>query len=103
MTDGTQSQTQQQSENRPWLYKKWQSWNPGWRPKGSISIKTYLQNKFNAMTDEEREEFLEWVNKIDMWRMVEGMPSTHADITSKWKQIIGNTIIFKDFSDEASD
>lgn len=98
MNDGTQSNTQEQTENsRPWLYKKGQSWNPWGRPKGSISLKTYLKNKFDAMTDEEREEFLEWVNKIDIWRMVEGMPSTHADITSKGKQITGNAIIFKQF------
>lgn len=86
MTDGTQSQTAEQKENsnseKPWLYKKWQSWNPSWRPKGSISLKTYLKNKFDTMTPEEREEFFEWMNKIDLWRMVEWMPHATQDITS---------------------
>lgn len=82
MTDGTHTETGKQSENRPWLYKKWQSWNLSWRPKGSVSLKTYLNKKFREMSDDEREAFLEWVNKIDIWRMVEWMPHSTQDITS---------------------
>lgn len=66
--------TQEQKNNRPWLYKKGQSGNPGGRPKGSISMKTWLANKLAAMTEEEREEFISGMNKIDLLKMAEGNP-----------------------------
>lgn len=104
MTDGTQSNTQEQTENsRPWLYKKGQSWNPWGRPKGSISLKTYLRNKFDAMTDDEREAFFEWMNKIDLWKMVEGMPQASTDITSKGESIQPLLVKFLDDGNNGKD
>jgi hypothetical protein len=47
----------------PHVYKKGQSGNPGGRPVGAVSMKTYVKNKLSSMTDEEREEFLEGVDK----------------------------------------
>ena len=101
MTDGTQSQPQEQAENRRYanLYKKWQSGNPGGRPKGSISIKTYLKNKFEKMTDEEREEFLEWMPKLDIWRMIEWMPHSTTDITSNGESLQPVLVKFIDAKD----
>jgi hypothetical protein len=81
-------ETQEQTNNKPWLYKKGQSGNPGGRPKGSKSIKTYLQEKFNSMTDEERETFLEGLPKDIIWKMAEGNPSTNTDITSQGEKIV---------------
>ncbi len=83
-----ETNTQEQTNNRPWLYKKGQSGNPGGRPKGSISLKTWLRNKFATMTDEEREEFFEGMNKIDLFKMAEGNPETKSDITSNGKTIV---------------
>src|ERR1700740_1599123 len=72
---------QDQENNRPssW-YKKGQSGNPGGRPKGSISMKQYVKNKLASMTEEEREEYLEGVDKRIIWEMAEG--KAQNDITS---------------------
>lgn len=65
-------ESQEQTNSRPWLYKKGQSGNPGGRRKGSISMKTYVRNKLLAMTDEEREVFLEGIDKKVLWELAEG-------------------------------
>lgn len=83
-----EDETQKQSENRPWLYKKGQSGNPGGRPKGSKSLKTWLKERFETMTDEEREEFFNGMNKIDLFKMAEGNPESKTDITSAGQPII---------------
>jgi len=53
-------------------FKPGQSGNPGGRPKDSL--KAYLREKFIAMTDEEKEEFLKTVKPEFRWRMAEGNP-----------------------------
>ena len=47
--------TDNQTNNRPWLFKKGQSGNPAGRPPGK-SLKEYARAMLAAMTDEEREE-----------------------------------------------
>ena len=81
-------ETDEQTNNRPWLYKKGQSGNPGGRPKGSKSLKTYLKERFETMTDEEREEFFDGMNKFDLFKMAEGSPATNTDITSGGEKIV---------------
>ena len=71
----------EQKDNRPWLYKKGQSGNPNGRPKGSISMKTYIKNKLATMTDEEREIFLEGIDKKILWEMGEGKAEAKAEVT----------------------
>lgn len=82
-------ETQEQKNNRPWLYKKGQSGNPGGRPKGSKSMKTYVKEKLASMTEEEREEYLEGIDKKTIWEMSEGKPKqdVEADITLTSKVI----------------
>lgn len=71
----------EQKDNRPWLYKKGQSGNPNGRPKGSVSMKTYIKNKLATMTDEERETFLEGIDKKILWEMGEGKAEAKAEVT----------------------
>lgn len=70
----------EQTNSRPWLYKKGQSGNPSGRPKGSKTLKTYIKEKFEKMTDEEREVFLEGLDKKTLWEMGEGKPKQDMDI-----------------------
>lgn len=73
-----EEESAEQTNNRPWLYKKGQSGNPSGRPKGSISMKTWLSNKLSTMDEEEREDFIEGINKIDLFKMAEGNPESKS-------------------------
>lgn len=80
-----------QSNSRPWLYKKGQSGNPSGKPKGTISLKTWVKNKIQTMSEEEREEFLEGMDKKEIWKMAEGLPQ--QDITSAGEAIIPKPLL----------
>lgn len=72
-------ESQDQTNNRPWLFKKGQSGNPGGRPKGSKSLKTYAREMIEGMTDEERQDFLDGLPKHLIWEMAEGKAQTNID------------------------
>jgi hypothetical protein len=75
--------TEKQTNSRPWLYKKGQSGNPNGRPKGSISMKQYVKNKLAAMTEEEREVYLEGVDKKIIWEMAEGKAKQDVEVSGE--------------------
>lgn len=76
----------EQSNNRPWLFKKGQSGNPKGRPPGK-SLKERAKHMLNSMTEEEEQDFFDGLPKIEVWKMAEGNPETKTDITSKGEQI----------------
>lgn len=73
-------ETAEQTNSRPWLYKKGQSGNPSGRPKGSKTLKTYIKEKFEKMTEEERETFLEGLDKKTLWEMGEGKAKQDVEV-----------------------
>jgi hypothetical protein len=73
-----------QTNNRPWLWKKGQSGNLKGRPKGK-TMKEYIKEYLACMTEEERQEFLNGIPKEIIWKMAEGNPQD--DITSGGEKI----------------
>lgn len=59
---------------KPWQFKPGVDWkgNAGGRPKGSKSLKTYVQEMLRDMTDEEKLKYLKGLDKEKMWEMGEG-------------------------------
>ena len=86
-----EGKTEEQTNNRPWLYKKGQSGNPGGRPKGSKSLKQWIKERMEVMTDEEREDFMNGLNKDIIWKMAEGNPQ--SDLTSGGEKILPSPIL----------
>lgn len=87
---GEQNKNSPASHLRPWQYKKGQSGNPSGRPKG-ISLKEYVKLKFASMTDDEREEFLNGIDKKVLWEMAESKPKqdTEIDASDKMMKVLG--------------
>lgn len=79
--------TQEQTNNRPWLFQKGKSGNPGGRPKGSKSLKTRAREYLEGLSDEEAIEYFNGLNKLDVWKMAEGNPDTKTDITTKGEKV----------------
>lgn len=61
-------------------WKKGQSGNLKGRPKG-ITMKEYVRDYLSKMTDEERDEWLEGIPKIDIFKMAEGNPKQDTGLT----------------------
>ena len=75
-----EEQPQEQTNNRPWLFKPGQSGNPGGRPKGSKSLKTFAQEMLRDMSDEEKLEYMKGLDKKIIWEMGEGKAKQDVDI-----------------------
>ena len=76
----------------PYQWKKGQSGNIMGRPKGK-TMKEYAKDFLSKMTDEERDEWLEGMEKHKIWEMSEGKPETKTDITTAGESL--NTALVK--------
>jgi hypothetical protein len=74
-----ESANTQKTDLKPWLWKKGFCPNPSGRPKGK-TMKQYAQEYILKMTDEERDEWLEGIDKKTIWEMSEGKPKQDLDI-----------------------
>lgn len=64
---------------KAYQYKKGQSGNPGGKPKGTVSLKTWIKNRLLELDDEGKEEFLHGQNKFEIWKMGEGAPDSKLE------------------------
>lgn len=87
------------------VFKKGQSGNPNGRPVGSISLKEYARQMLSKMNDEERQEFLEGIDKKTIWEMSEGKAKQDTDVTSNGKtiQIVVPQAVKDSFNIDATD
>ena len=73
---------------KPTQWKKGQSGNPKGKKPGK-SMKTFLKERFERMTPQQRIEFLNRIEPDVAWKMAEGNPKTEveADLNLKAEKI----------------
>jgi len=79
------------SHLQPWHFKKGVSGNPNGRQKGAISLKEYARKYLQEMTDEDKLDFMQGLNKDTVWKMAEGNP--HSTNDNKTELIVPKPIL----------
>jgi len=68
---------------KPWQFQPGVSGNPGGKPKGTVSLKTYARRMIQEMTDEEKLEFLKGIDKRTVWEMSEGKAKQDLEVSGE--------------------
>lgn len=99
MDDEPQSKTYSKSYDwlKPHQFKEGNPGGPG-RPKGP-TLKTWVKNHFETLSDAERAAFLNKIDPIKAWEMAEGKAESKTDVTSGGQPFTVNVISFKDGGD----
>lgn len=71
----------------PFKFKPGESGNPGGRPKGAKSLKTYAKEYLESLSEEEKLEYMKQVDPDLVWRMAEGNPKQDTKIEGEIKVI----------------
>lgn len=79
---------------QPWQFQPGQSGNVGGRPPGK-SLKQYAKEFLSKLNDKEREEYFKGLDKIDIWKMAEGGPTTNVGIEVEKESLQTLTEFFK--------
>lgn len=88
MDDNSQEQNKKQYDWLKWYqFVKGKSWNPGWRPKGSKSLKVFVREYLEDLPEEEKIEFLKTLPSEVVWKMAEWNPHSSSDLTTGWDKI----------------
>lgn len=77
---GLQSKSSRTEHLKPWQFKKGQSGNPEGKKKGTISLKRFAQNYIQDLTEDEKLEFLEGIDKDKIWEMAEGKAKQDVEV-----------------------
>lgn len=81
------AQEQYKKQNYDWLkgyqFVKGQSGNPGGRPKGSKSLKTFAREFLESLPDDEKVEYLKTVEPKIVWEMAEGKAKQDMELSGK--------------------
>jgi hypothetical protein len=92
---------EQHKKQYDWLkgyqFVKGQSGNPGGRPKGAKSLKTFAREYLESLPDDEKVEFLKTLPSELVWKMAEGNPKQDTDVTSGGEAV--NQVLVKFLDD----
>lgn len=68
---------------KPYQFKVGNNANPGGRPKGSKSLKTYAREYLESLPEEEKIAYLNTLDRELIWKMAEGNPKNDLELAGK--------------------
>lgn len=82
--ESTGLQSKSRTEHlKPWQFKKGQSGNPSGKKPGTISLKVFAKNYIQGLSDEEKLDFLEGIDKKTVWEMAEDKAGQGVNVTGE--------------------